>query len=143
MNKIAQEIADMEFTKNQEILRLKQQRNSDYEVDEDQLIKIVGIQYDKPTDAIVYDSAVIMMLVGTGLFMLVCGLCLAFGYRKCRKDSRKDKYAENGRDNLNNSIMNTANGLNDGRMSRIKYGENGAVVGVPVNRGDSIFDEDS
>ena len=83
-----------------------------------------------------------MMIVGVALFMLVFGLCLAVGYRKCRKDSRRDKYAENGRDNLNNSIMNTGNELNDGRNSDIKYGKNGTTVGVPVNRGDSIFDED-
>lgn len=59
------------------------------EIDEEQLIKIVKIEYATPSDVIEYKTAVILMLLGVGCCMLVCGICIAFGWRKYRKQKRR------------------------------------------------------
>jgi len=75
--------------------------------------------------------------------MLVCGLCIAYGYRKCKKHKKSsDKYLDNGVD-TNGGIMNSPNSKMSMEM-RLKYaygkGKNGKniQIGVPV---DQSFDE--
>ena len=46
---------------------------------------------DQPMDAAAYNSSVVIMLIGVGIFMLLCGLAIALGYRKCRKKKKREE----------------------------------------------------